>query len=84
MESLSEDLGESVVRTWSKYRRRRMRWEMEPCREGEDRGERMSSRGERCGVVVGVREGVPRCETGGEEEAVKWRRAMVTMSVEVW
>ena len=51
--------------------------------DAEGVGERMSSRGERCGVEVGVVEGLPRWETGGEDVVVWWRRAMVTIRVEV-
>ena len=60
-----------------------MRCEEEPCMDAEGVGERMSSRGERCGVEVGVVEGLPRWETGGEDVVVWWRRAMVTIRVEV-
>ena len=44
----------------------------------------MSTRGERCGVVVGVEEVFPRWETGGKEAALYERRAMVTTRAEVW
>ena len=53
--------------------------------DGEDAGDRMSTRGERCGVVVGVEEDFPRWETGVEEVAVYVRSAMVTTTrAEVW
>lgn len=38
--------------------------------DGDGAGEMISSRGERCGVVVGVSEGWPRWETGGKDAAV--------------
>ena len=68
VDSSSDDAEGRRDRRWSKYSRRRIRWEGDPWYAGRGCLRRTSWSGERCDIVEGMEEGLPRCET--EDEVV--------------